>query len=182
VKHLDAIILIVNIVSLLHDVADHKYIEEDPSLDEKVIIFLTKLTTNPPYTKQFKGTIVEQLFDVGIIKGIIDRISFSRQKKYGTVDWYLLGMWGVLIRNIVSDADKFEAMNIKRCEDYTRELFTKQNKSCDDISIRNAVVQHYHEKLKLLATSEYMKTFPGWIYAQMYLDPQMQKSLRIYNK
>lgn len=182
VKHIDAITLMVNIVALLHDVADHKYIEEDPYLIEKLNLFLTQLVTNPIYINQVKGTVVEHLFDVRMIKEIIERISFSRQKIKGTKDWYnTLGLWGLLIRHIVSDGDKFEAIGkngVYRCKDYTLEVFAKQNKTVDAKSVRDAVVEHYHEKLKLLATSEYMKTPPGWIYAKIFLDPEMQSAIK----
>lgn len=183
VKHLDAIMMMVNIVALLHDVADHKYIEEDLSLIEKLNLFLTKLVTNPIYINQVKGTVVEYLFDVKIIKEIIERISFSRQKTQGTSDWYsVLGFWGLLIRHIVSDGDKFEAIGkdgVCRCKNYTLEVFEKQNIPTDAKSVRDAVVKHYHEKLKLLATSEYIKTPPAWIYAKLFLDPEMQTAIKL---
>lgn len=166
----DALIFMVTTVTLLHDVADHKYVEEDSSLTAKLNDFLSKFTLNFDNQSIVSGTVFYYLFNPVMIINIIERISFSRQKKYGTSKWNsTLGIWGVLVRNIVSDADKFEAIGIEgldRCKDYTIESFVDKKIEFTTKMVKDNVVQHYHDKLKLLASSEYMKTLPGWIYAQ----------------
>lgn len=187
--------LIIQTIALLHDVADHKYVEEDNTLLPKLDAFLDDLTNNTLYCRMFKFTLCSHLFDKTMIKNIIDRISFSRQKKYGSTDWVqTLGHVGVFIRNIVSDADKFEAIGIagiNRCIDYTQELYMKTNTNinvntnintnmCTSTKkqILTNVKNHYDEKLKLLSSTTYMKTLPGYVYAQE-LDSKMQSYLNI---
>jgi len=180
--HIDAIVVMINIVALLHDVADHKYISENPELSETLDSFLTRFVNNPAYFHQVQGTVMEHLFNKISINNIIDRISYSRQKSQGTTDWYpVLGFSGLLIRNIVSDADKFEAINIPRCIEYTKEKLLGENKSIDLMDIKKAVTKHYYEKLIRLPTMEYMKTFPGWLYAKLILYPDMRNEFNALN-
>lgn len=78
---------------------------------------------------------------------------------------------GQLVRDIVSDADKIEAIGLRgveRCWQYSEELWEKKIHSeglSDDETakskwIKARVVEHYHEKLKILG-SEYIKTESG---------------------
>lgn len=181
--NVDALKFMVEIVALLHDVADHKYVEDDPTLTTQVNNFLGKLTTNSSYKLLVKGTVFYHLFNPDTINKIIERISFSRQAKYGTQNWYAsLGIWGVLIRDIVSDGDKLEAIGkngINRCRDFTMELFEKQKIEYTDEMVEINIVKHYHEKLKLIASYGYIRTFPGFIRAQI-LDRDMQECIKSY--
>ena len=55
------------------------------------------------------------------ILAIIERIAFSREKAWGRNDWLaVLGIDGVIVRNIVSDADKLDAINAHRCYMYQK--------------------------------------------------------------
>lgn len=174
-----ALFLIVEIVALLHDVADHKYVEEDETLLPKLDKFLETLTSNIKYHNAFETTMISNLFNAVMIKNIIDRISYSRQKKYGMTDWTkTLGTFGILVRNIVSDADKFEAIGkkgIDRCIEYTQELHLKTQKSnLTKVELIANVEQHYHDKLKHLVSRTYMKTIPGYLYGKI-LDIEMRR-------
>ncbi|VBB18836.1 metal dependent phosphohydrolase, partial [Yasminevirus sp. GU-2018] len=173
--------LLVQIVALLHDVADHKYVEEDITLLPNLDRFIEGITSNEEYERVFMYSPFGHLFRHIQIKNIIDRISFSRQKKYGTYDWVVtLGYAGVLVRNIVSDADKFEAIGqagIDRCVEYTQEVYDRTGVTKTRTQLLDDVEKHYHEKLKLLASMKYMKTGPGLLYAQR-LDSEMLNYLR----
>lgn len=161
----------VKIVAWLHDVADHKYIEKEPHLKEELADFLQRFTTDIHNQRLMEYSKYKYLCNPQMIMAIIDRISFSRQKKLGTSDWYkTLGIHGCFVRNIVSDADKLEAIGkagIDRCRDYTIEKLTHEGKEITTEIIYNDVETHYHEKLKLIASMTYMKTIPGWCCAQI---------------
>lgn len=178
VRNRDALKFMVELAALLHNVTDHKYVDENPDLTRNLSSFLTQLTSNPEYKRIVHNTVFEYLFNPKMIIDIIERISFSRQKKYGTSKFYsTLGLWGVLVRHIVSDADKLEAIGkkgIERCKEYTIEHFMTEKIYYTPEMVNKNIVKHYHEKLKLIASSEYMKTLPGWVYAQM-LDREMNQ-------
>ena len=117
------------ICAWLHDVNDHKYNNEN---EEVLNIFLDK------YFSESKILIIE----------IIKRISFSFEKKYGRQNWLNdIGVDGLIVRNIVSDADKIDAINIHRCY-----LFEKMiiHPEVDTRDIWLRVIKHYNEKLLLL--------------------------------
>jgi len=183
-KHVDALILIVDTTALLHDVADHKYKELDPTLQDKLHNFLDQQTSDPDNKSQVDGTLFDHLYNTDTILNIIERISFSRQQKFGKTDWYeVLGTWGILVRNIVSDADKLEAIGktgIERCRDYTIEIYERDHPNHHSESnpnknqiIKKGIIDHYNEKLKILASYRYVRTIPGWIWAQ-YLNREME--------
>ena len=120
----------VEVVALLHDINDHKYKDNEESLDK----FLDE---NFPNDKE-------------LMLATIDRISYSREKKVGTADWDVLKEY-LVVRNIVSDADKIDALGAKgleRCTEYTR-VFHPNN-------VEEKVKEHYLEKLSTL--EEYVRT------------------------
>lgn len=175
----ESLLFMVSTVALLHDVADHKYVEEDSSLLADLNSFLVKLTTNSKYKSIVAGTLFEYLFNPDMIIKIIERISYSRQVKYGTKTWYsTLGIWGVLVRHIVSDADKLEAIGkdgIDRCKDYTIENYEKNQIEYTQIMLNEDIIKHYNIKLKHMASFTFMKTIPGWFKAQ-----RLDKDMRVY--
>jgi hypothetical protein len=86
-------------VAWLHDIIDHKYTD---SSENKVLLikFLNEIFSND---------------DTLLILNIIERISYSKENYYiinnKNNDWNeILGEDGLLIRNIVSDADKLDAL------------------------------------------------------------------------
>jgi HD superfamily phosphodiesterase len=119
---------LVAICAWLHDVNDHKYGNEN----EEVLNHFLEL--NFP---EYKTLILD----------IIKRVSFSFEKKHGRDDWLdILGKEGLFIRNVVSDADKIEAININRCYLYEK----MKNPEFDDKELWIRIIEHYNEKLVLL--------------------------------
>jgi len=119
---------LITICAWLHDVNDHKYDNEN----EEVLNSFLEL--NFPEHKS-------------LILDIIKRVSFSFEKKHGRNDWLeVLGQDGLFVRNIVSDADKIEAININRCYLYER----MKNPIFNDKETWMRVIEHYNEKLVLL--------------------------------
>lgn len=161
--------IMIQTVALLHDVADHKYVDENPEILANLEKFLNEFTVHYSHVLEF--TPVKHLFNMRKILDMTERISFSRQKKLGTVDWYpTLGFIGTFVRNVVSDADKFEAIGkygIERCYQYTLEKFDDDNldENTKKTKIAKLVIEHYHDKLKHISSSTYMKTVVGLIYS-----------------
>lgn len=169
--------LLIATVAWLHDVADHKYLSHDPSLTQKVADFLDKFTED--YKHLVKGSDCEHLYTTEKIQAIIDRISYSKEKKFGDNDWNeVLGDVGIKIRNIVSDADKIEAIGkagIQRCARYGAEKLEQENMEATKEQIFDRTVNHYHDKLKHLS-SKYMRTEFGKKWAAA-LDEEMVAEL-----
>jgi hypothetical protein len=186
------LLFIVQCVAWLHDVADHKYVTADPELKPALVKFLDNITSKYEDIFDCMSYVESEKTHTNKILAIIERISYSRQNKLGCSDWLtVLGENGCLIRDIVSDADKWEAIGkkgIERCKDYIMEHIVNNPKCCHDEMkkdiqqevqnkmIQEKLIEHYNDKLKLLATTKYMKTIPGFIYAK-YLDRQMKNYL-----
>lgn len=114
-----------------HDVADHKYGRAEELMD-RCKMFYTKLQTQGLISSDINP---EKMVD------IIKRVSFSNETRmrndlryakspYRT-DWLeVLGEDGTLIRNIVSDADKLDALGedgVERIEIYARNNITEES-------------------------------------------------------
>lgn len=131
----------VLITSWLHDVADHKYCE-NTNLESILENFLQSFENAKLY------------------KDIIDRISYSNEVKNGSSNWKnILGINGLLVRNIVSDADKIDAIGengIRRCIEYG---FHKYG-NATDIEMIKRVRDHSEEKL-LLLKDKFIRTKTG---------------------
>lgn len=129
---------ITTIVAWLHDVFDHKYDQ-----DGRLLIVCRDFLSN-----------ILKLTDTEIdyIIAIINRISYSTQikmiNKFGKVDWLdVLGENGMIIRSIVSDADKLEALGkagLQRCIDYT---IMELGQSYDVNELKRRVTLHSIDKL-----------------------------------
>lgn len=150
------------IVAWLHDVCDHKYIKYEPKLLDKMDQFLDSFTLK--YTYLVKNTVYQNYMVTKMIKNIIERISFSRERDYGDNDWNsTIGLIGIIIRNIVSDADKLMAIGkngIQRAREYNMEEAEKNDIHLTNEQLNQKVVEHYYEKLKLLGDM-YIKTKPA---------------------
>ena len=129
--------------SLLHDTIDYKY--------------KLNLENNIKKLDEFLMAKVPKKFTE--IKWIIDNISYSKEVKSG-YPIYLSNNLVQIARDIVSDADKLEAIGefgIKRCTEFVtifNPLITNKNE------IMALVVEHCHEKL-LKLKDDFIHTIPG---------------------
>jgi hypothetical protein len=127
----------------LHDIADPKY-DKDGTLEQRLDEFGNKHIHN------YKD-----------IKKVIQYVSYSSENKAilaGTPLDYdaLLTPYYALVRHIVSDADKLEALGIKRALTYTRHA----NPTYTEAQVIADVRKHADEKLLRLAT-EFIRTPTG---------------------
>lgn len=138
-------------VAWLHDICDHKY-DEDIEIQYKLNNFIYEQSNNPI-----------------LIKNIIERISYSKEDKAlklnQPLDWlYILGEYGCNIRNIVSDADKLEALGklgLERCIEYAKYDFQKKNNiPISEEILRNKVIDHANDKL-LRLKENFIRTTTG---------------------
>ena len=131
-------------VAWLHDIADHKY-DHDGTLGQKLDDF----------------GAANNIWNYEEIKHVIKYISFSTENKAilaGTPINFqaILGAYYSQIRDIVSDADKLEAIGsigIQRCIEYT----THTNPTYTHAQIISDVKKHADEKLLRIA-SQFIKT------------------------
>lgn len=127
----------------LHDIADHKY-DKDGTFDQRLDAFGNKHISNYAHIKQ-----------------VIKYVSYSSENKAilaGTPLDYdaLLGPYYALVRHIVSDADKLEALGkngVTRALMYTRHA----NPTMTEAGVIADVRKHADEKLLRLAT-EFIRT------------------------
>jgi HD superfamily phosphodiesterase len=147
------------VVAYLHDVADHKY-DKNGELYAELQEFLQVLF---PLKWQFYLDVIE-------------RISYSKEVKNGTTDWKeIIGDYGIKVRNIVSDADKLDAIGndgLERCYQYA----IAHGHTPDDA--RKHVKQHADEKL-LKLTANFIRTDSAKALA-IKLHEEMQKTLLKY--
>lgn len=142
----ESIILDAITVAWLHDVSDHKY-DHDGLLDSKLNEFGFANISNFAQIKQ-----------------VIKLVSFSSENKAllaGTpIDYEaVLGPHYAVVRHIVSDADKLEAIGlvgIARCKEYTQH----SNPGITDGELDRAVHIHAEEKL-LRLKDEFIRTVTG---------------------
>jgi HD superfamily phosphodiesterase len=145
----DRIASLITAVSLFHDIADHKYGHSDDQIQGMKCELL----------KHFDASEVDLIFL------IIDRISYSKEakmrKKGITPTWEELGHEGRIVRDIVSDADKLEAIGVigvKRCLQYSVEKSHGQQLTRQ--SLVQQLVEHANEKLFILK-DYYIQTVAG---------------------
>lgn len=148
------IISLAIICAWLHDVADHKY-DKDGKL-MKII-------------KGFLNINVNSEKDIELIEKCIECVSYSKQvsqEKEGKLEkWFDdMGEDLKLVRDIVSDADKLEAIDkigMKRCVEYISHTYNEKNKK--DIPLKELQTKlndHAHEKL-LRLKDHYIYTKTG---------------------
>lgn len=147
--------------ALLHDVYDHKY-DHDGKLKQI-----------------FDNFIVENFSEKNAknIENVIDNVSYSKQNKAmmnGTFKGFdkILTPDECIARNIVSDADKIEAIGkegIIRCEQFGRELYP----GISEELLKEKVIEHAKEKL-LRLYPKFIITEPGKEIAKPLHDEMLQ--------
>lgn len=150
-RHYHHLILDAITAAWLHDIADHKY-DKDGTLQQTLDTF--GQANIPNYEN---------------IKQVVKYVSYSSENKAilaGTPLDYdtILTPYYALVRHIVSDADKLEAIGkigIKRAIEYTREA----NPTMTEEQVIADVRKHADEKLLRLA-KEFMRTPKGHFVAQ----------------
>lgn len=175
----DRVLRMIIAAAWLHDVLDHKYVahggpggglgdgDSQPALADRVRALLEKFFTGD---------------DAAAILRAIERVSYSREVRLGRHDWAAPGTVERLVRDVVSDADKLDALGevgVQRCIEYT--LAREQKQADSDSSAQRAtgaqkpadahamltlsqlyerVVAHAEEKL-LRMRDGFMTTAPG---------------------
>lgn len=143
---------IIIAIAFLHDLWDHKYLNIISSLQEK---------EDKKNCKELLLQLKYEPQDIQLIFKIIDKISYSNEVKelkhninYRKNWLESLGEKGLLYRDIVSDADKLDAIGKKglvRCILYTKEKGV--------LDIRQNVIEHCEDKL--LNLHKFIMTNPG---------------------
>ena len=158
----------IMVVAWLHDINDHKY--SNAELEKELDNLLEEVYPNK---KQKQSHILN----------IIERISYSKENKTlqnnEKLDWLdVLGSKGILIRNIVSDADKLEAIGkvgFERCVEYTKHSY-KEKHNCE-IPFEDLVKEvknHADEKL-LRLKDDFIRTTPGKKMAEPLHDELLEE-------
>lgn len=138
-------------VAQMHDVADHKYGKTDDQ------IFCVRNALSNFF----------DIDDVNLIMLIIEHISFSKEEKCiksgEKPNWDILGPTGIIVRNIVSDADKLEAIGVigvERCIQFTKETCHKLGIEATNQYCIDRLIEHCDEKLFRLK-DEFIRTVEG---------------------
>jgi HD superfamily phosphodiesterase len=153
---------LTEVAAYLHDVPDHKY-DHDGTLEAKCRAFLA----------DDLGYSAEK---VDLVMNIVMRVSFSKEEKaYKSdtpLDWPdVLGDY-VIVRHIVSDADKIQAIGdigIERCAQYTME----HQPGIDRASLKQDIHIHFDEKLGRLY-GEFIRTEAGKAMAKPHHDRMLE--------
>eukprot|EP01130_Rhizamoeba_saxonica_P018560 TRINITY_DN9335_c0_g1_i1.p1 TRINITY_DN9335_c0_g1~~TRINITY_DN9335_c0_g1_i1.p1 ORF type:complete len:178 (+),score=32.43 TRINITY_DN9335_c0_g1_i1:325-858(+) len=136
---------VVYVAALVHDVIDHKYVTTDEAVAKKERLF--------HHISSFLGPE-----EVVAVERIIDNTSYSKEKK-GKLEQ--LGEL-MILRDIVSDADKLEAIGeigLERCFEYQRNLVSDITSE----ELEKQVYEHCQDKLSRLLKDNYIRTEPGKI-------------------
>lgn len=146
--------------ALFHDAYDHKY-KGYLSQEEFEIQIKDKIRKD---LKKFNTTI-----EIKDIFSIIDNISFSKERRNRPSDIPLKGRL-LLLRNIVSDADKIEALGIEGAK---RMIAYEKIKYCKKETLIKNIRQHCDDKLYILISEKYIRTNFGKKIAQ-----ELEKELK----
>jgi uncharacterized protein len=153
----------------LHDVKDHKYEEEEETNELMLDKFLVDLELEKVFGKDLKSYICK----------IIENVSFSKENK-AILEGNPINFEKVisdenfpnahLVRHIVSDADKIEALGkegLERCLSTATGMYLKKNqgKMPTKETLKKMVNDHAKEKL-LRLKDEFIVTNHGKLLAQ----------------
>ncbi|KAH9578407.1 hypothetical protein LSM04_006836 [Trypanosoma melophagium] len=189
----------VILVAMLHDVADHKY-DSTNVLQQRVRQFVGEEATgilpslSSTTTNSSSGVMTAEEVQQYALTAI-EAISFSKEKSRGR-RWFetLLPVEWLIVRDVVSDADKLEAIGeggLRRCLMYTKNAMLekerrgrtkedtpllKPQEEEEQRCLQNVKI-HFEEKLALLST-EYIVTTAGKFLAapkHMEMVKELQK-------
>lgn len=136
-------ILIATTAALGHDIWDHKYFKSDDAINDLKSKFIQILVEH-----DFQRPVINSVIS------IIDNISFSKEYKLRennkTID---LDENTMILRNIVSDADKIESVGKKGIERMIDFRIYQNN-----TEIATDVKKHFKNKLALLVKDNYIIT------------------------
>lgn len=142
------VLLMLRVGALVHDIVDYKYcspkLAGQPTIEEK-----------QARLREFLYTIPELQEWVSRILMWTNNMSFSKEKQYGPPN---LPVEDTLYRNILSDADKWEALGpvgIERCRTYHLML----EPTITPTQLIKEVCEHMEEKILIL--HEYCRTELG---------------------
>lgn len=125
------------LVAWLHDVADHKY-DQTGEWQQRVKEFLNE----------------QQVADPTAAWNAIEAISFSNEIKLGTKYYEkILSPYWLHVRNVVSDADKLEALGAEgaiRCAQYGESVLKMKNTHYTQQDVIEHLNQHVIDKLARL--------------------------------
>lgn len=143
---------VVELAALLHDVCDHKYC--DPATDAGRAVIARRDACLA------EVTVADEARDV---LAIVEAVSFSREKR-GQLRLDELPPGVRALRDIVSDADKLEAIGtvgLRRCIDYRLESAAAEGvEPAGPEAVARDVAAHCDEKL-LRLRDRYIRTEPG---------------------
>ena len=152
----------VQAAAQFHDIADHKYVHGD----------LSQCGVEEELCKHFTKSVAKNIVH------IMDRVSFSKELKLRVaakdveepVSFVeILGMVGALVRDIVSDADKLEAIGergVNRCLQYEREKIQRVHRRvATPTELLDHLLEHAREKLLILYCRRYIRTRAGRLMA-----------------
>jgi len=146
-------LLAIQVGALVHDIVDYKYCS--PTLPGFPVVEIKQARL-----EKFLSTIDELQEWVPRILLWIRNMSYSLEKRVGLPE---LDPEDMICRNILSDADKWEALGaigIQRCWQYHKML----DPEITDVDLISEICDHIEEKLFTL--SDYCRTKLGQEYAQ----------------
>jgi hypothetical protein len=136
---------LTRIVGILHDVGDYKVATGDDQLRLSDML----LRTGGPATRS-------------LILNIIERVSFMREMRVGSEDWDSVLGDAVVIRNIVSDADKLMSLGVRG---HKRLLLYNVETQGDVLGAMDKVIND-----RLMRVPSFMRTEYGRKHAPAALD------------
>lgn len=134
--------------ALLHDAYDHNYVKEKDM--NKMINKIKKDLISIGFTEK----------DCSAIFKIIDNISYSKERKLRLKGKKIVLGGLQKYRNIVSDADKIEALGTDGVVRMIHYLCHKNPKASVEDHIKH-IRDHCDEKLYILIKKRYIRTIPG---------------------
>ena len=150
----------------LHDVLDHKYVEQGDGSGGAAVALAKDLRAH--FSQKDAALLIQSM----------DAVSFSKERNLRVATQapvsfeHILGTTGALVRDIVSDADKLEALGeigVVRCMEFiterrlavTKSAFHPNGIAPTPEEVVKALVAHGEEKLFIMLPHGYVRTEAG---------------------